>query len=361
MSGQVSFDPQEDHETLARSSAAVPVSSGLVARPGRRGDLEALFALSCAGGVGLTNLPSDRPALASKLAASEAALDSAAVRQAGAPILFVIEAPDGRIAATSCVFPHVGGEWPFYSFRLIRQTRTSRAAGRSVPQTLLHLANDFDGEAEVGGLFVDPGFRGMAAGTLAARARYLFIAQHRSWFGDRVIAELRGWQDEFGGSPVWDAIGAPFYGMELAEADRFGALNGNQFIMDLGPRHPIYTSMLPAAARGALGRPHDDGQRAYAMLIAEGFRQEGYVDIFDGGPTLCADIDGVRTVRSSRIVSAIAGSNDGEAALVCTGTGSEFRVLATTTGLMTDTIGLDPVARERLGVAVGSEVRAVAL
>ena len=331
----------------------------LVARPGRPDDVEALFALACAGGVGLTNLPPDRKALAAKLAASAAALDDPVVRDGGAPILFLIEAPDGRIAATSCVFPRVGGEWPFYSFRMVRQTRTSRAAARSVPQILLHIANDFDGEAEVGGLFVDPALRGAAAGTLAARTRYLFMAQHRSWFGNRVIAELRGWQDIDGGSPVWDALGAPFYGMGLAEADRFGALNGNQFIMDLGPRHPIYTSMLPAAARAALGRPHDDGRRAHDMLIAEGFRQEGYVDIFDGGPTLSADIDAVRTVRTSRIVSAVTGAGAGDAALVCAGTASDFRVVATAGGLTADTIALDPSALARLGVVAGDQVRVV--
>lgn len=347
--------------TLELPGSAPPRSTDLVARPGRTDDVDALYDLACAGGVGLTNLPPDRGALAAKLAASEAALGDAAVREGGAPILFLIEAPDGRIAATSCVFARVGGEWPFYSYRMVRQTRTSRAAARSVPQTLLHIANDFDGEAEVGGLFVDPALRGAAAGTLAARTRYLFMAQHRDWFASRVIAELRGWQDGDGGSPVWDALGAPFYSMGLAEADRFGALNGNQFIMDLGPRHPIYTSMLPPAARAALGRPHDDGRRAHDMLIAEGFRQEGYVDIFDGGPTLSADIDSVRTVRASRIVSATPATGTGVAALVCAGTGPTFRVVVTATGLAGEKIGLDPAALARLGVRTGAPVRAVSL
>lgn len=348
--------------TLELPPAPAPLRRvDLVARLGRVDDVDALYRLAQAGGVGLTNLPPDRGALAAKLAASMAAMTDANARETGAPVLFLVEAPDGRIVATSCVFPRVGGEWPFYSFRMVRQTRTSRAAARSVPQTLLHLANDFDGEAEVGGLFVDPGLRGAAAGTLAARTRYLFIAQHRDWFRSRVIAELRGWQDADAQSPVWDALGAPFYGMGLAEADRFGALNGNQFIMDLGPRHPIYISMLPAAARAALGRPHDDGRRAHDMLIAEGFRQQGYVDIFDGGPTLSADIDSVRTVRESRVVRAETGHGDGVAALVCAGTGPAFRVVVTASGLTGDAIGLEPAALARLGVEPGAEVRATPL
>lgn len=88
----------------------------------------------------------------------------------------------------------MGAEWPFYSYRLTRQAARSQVVGRTQTQTLLNLVNDFDGEVEVGGLLIDPAMRGHALGSLAARARYMFIAAHRIWFGDRVIAELRGWQ-----------------------------------------------------------------------------------------------------------------------------------------------------------------------
>ena len=232
--------------------------------------------------------------------------------------------------ATSAVFPRIGVEWPFYSYRLIRQTRDSRMAGRRTSQSLLILTNDFDGEAEVGGLFVAPQARALSVGTLAARSRYLFMAQHRAWFGHRVIGELRGWQDEAARSPVWDGIGRHFYSMTLAEADRFGSVRGNQFIADLGPRHPIYTSLLAEDAQAALGKPHDAGRGAYAMLLKEGFSDQGYVDIFDGGPTLVAEIDRLATVRDSRLAS-FAGLSRAPAtdALVAVGEGARFRVLRT--------------------------------
>ena len=341
-----------------------PARTPLIARPGRVADADALYRLALAGGVGLTNLPPDRPALAAKLAASEAAVADAEVRAKGAPVLLIVEDGEGAIVATSCIFARVGGDWPFYSYRMTRQAQTSRTAARSVAQTLLHIANDFDGETEVGGLFVDPARRGGAAGTLAARARYLFIAQHRDWFGTRVIAELRGWQDEHGRSPVWDALGAHFYDMELAEADRFGALHGNQFIADLGPRYPIYVSMLPEAARAALGRPHDDGRRARDMLVAEGFRQEGYVDIFDGGPTLSADIDAVRTIAASRLVQAgRVDTADGRDALICAGQGAAFRAVraAVAPGPDEGRVGLDAATSAGLGIAAGDAVRIVYL
>lgn len=300
--------------------------SSVVVRTARLDDLEAIHLLAIAGGTGLTNLPPDATVLRSKLIASEAALNDPEARVAGSSILLVAEAEGTGILGTSCIFPRIGVEWPFYSYRITRETRSSRAAERRATQMLLVLANDFDGEAEVGGLFIEPAARRSAIGKLAARSRYMFIAQHRSWFGKRVIAELRGWQDETGRSPVWEAIGRHFYGMTLAEADRFGALHGNQFIADLGPRHPLYVSLLPPDAQAALGRPHDHGRAAYDMLLREGFRDQGYVDIFDGGPTPVADIDELAAIRSCR--TAIYEQRDLERnidALVAVGTGDQFR------------------------------------
>lgn len=294
-------------------------------RPVAGVDLDAVMALATAGGSGLTNLPPDRDMLASRILASERAIADAAAREAGAAIMLVVER-DARVVAVSGIFPRVGAEWPFYSYRLTRQANRSPAVGRLNAQTLLNLVNDFDGEAEVGMLFVDPAMRGGALGALAARGRYLFMSAHRDWFGRRVMAELRGWQDADGNSPVWEAIGRHFYGMDFHEADRTGALTGNQFIADLGPRYPLYLSLLPAAAQAALGRPHDDGRPAFEMLIHEGFYAGGYVDIFDGGPTVVADIDAVKTVREARRV-AMAGVADGGArSLVAVGTGENFRV-----------------------------------
>lgn len=288
-------------------------------------DIDGVLALAIAGGSGLTNLPPDRDMLASRIAASERAVSDVAARDAGAAIMLVVER-ESRIVAVSGIFPRVGAEWPFYSYRLTRQANRSLAVGRVKAQTLLNLVNDFDGEAEIGMLFVDPASRGGALGKLAARGRYLFIAAHRDWFGRRVMAELRGWQDAEGRSPVWEAIGRHFYDMDFQEADRTGALTGNQFIADLGPRYPLYLSLLPAAAQAAIGRPHDDGRPAFDMLIAEGFHAGDYVDIFDGGPTVVADIDAVKTVRESREMVMTGVAAGGARSLVAVGSGADFRV-----------------------------------
>jgi arginine N-succinyltransferase len=174
---------------------------------------------------------------------------------------------------------------------------------------------------------------------------------------DGVIAELRGWQDADGRSPVWEAIGRQFYEMEFQEADRTGALTGNQFIADLGPRYPLYMSLLPDDAQAALGRPHDDGRPALEMLIAEGFHAGDYVDIFDGGPTVVADIDAVETVREARQVVTTGEGTGGSRSLVAVGSGSEFRVAR---GDVAADGRVDPALAYALRLQVGENMLVVA-
>ena len=148
------------------------------------------------------------------------------------------------------------------------------------------------------GLFVHPDFRHSGVAALVARSRYLFIAAHRERFSDRIVADIRG-RNVDGHSPFWDAIGRPFFGTEFDEADRYNAIHGNQFIADLMPRYPVYVAMLPEAAAAVIGQAHDASLPAQRMLEAEGFLWEGYVDIFDGGPTLTVRAVDLRTVRDS--------------------------------------------------------------
>ena len=361
--------------TVADAVPGRPAPSGggtLIVRPARTDDLEGLYRLALAAGSGMTNLQPDRDLLADRLAASAAALESAAARDAGAAIFFVVERCEaqgegaGPLVGTASIFPRIGVEWPFYSYRRTRQAQTHKALGKTVAHEMLILANDFDGGAEVGGLFIDAAARGAAAGKLTARSRYLFVAEHRDWFDRSVISDLRGYQDAGGASPFWEALGREFYDMDFAEADRMNAVVGNQFIADLSPKHPIYARLLPPAARMALGRPHDQGRRALEMLLEEGFRDEGYVDIFDGGPTLCARIDDLKAVRDSRRVEVAevvetAGRLEPADQLVSAGAGAAFR--AARGALVVDGANaarLDADLARALRVSPGDYVRHVA-
>ncbi|MGZ8362383.1 MAG: arginine N-succinyltransferase [Caulobacteraceae bacterium] len=304
---------------------ATPVR--LKIRPARASDVDGLYELALTAGVGMTNLPPDRDALAERVGNSLKEID-APNPGAACPMMLVLEA-DGRIAGTGMVVSRVGSEWPFYTYKVNRLSQRSRDLNRTVTCKVLNLVNDFEGYAEVGGLFLDKTLRGVKAGRLISRSRYLFIAQNRRWFGDCICAELRGMQDDKGRSPFWEAVGKHFYQMEFDEADRENSLHGNQFIADLGPKHPIYVNLLPKAAQEVMGEPHQDGRQAYELLLEEGFRDEDYIDIFDGGPTVYADIDELKAVGGSRVstVMRIGGEtlSAGVDSLVCTGHGHDFR------------------------------------
>ena len=261
-------------------------------RAARPSDLEALYEMAKLTGGGFTNLPPDRAALRAKLERAEAAF--ARTEESLADELFVLVLENvrtGAVRGTCQLMSQVGQRWPFYSYRLNTLTQYSKELDRTVRAEMLSLVTDLEGSSEVGGLFLHPNERAGGLGLLLARSRYLFIAMHRPRFAERILAELRGIIDERGGSPFWDGVAGRFFGMSFQEADYFNAINGNQFIADLMPKHPVYVAMLSEEARSAIGVPHPSGRAAMRMLEHEGFRFEGYLDIFDGGPTMTARTD----------------------------------------------------------------------
>jgi arginine N-succinyltransferase len=191
---------------------------------------------------------------------------------------------------------------------------------------------------------------------LLARSRYLFIRRHRARFADRLLAELRGVIDEAGNAPFWDGLAGRFFGMTFRDADAFNAVNGNQFIADLMPKHPIYQAMLTDAARAVIGVPHPTGRAAMRMLEEEGFTCEGYVDIFDGGPTMTVPTDRVRTIRDAGEATVEhVGLERGHRAILSTGRLADFRA---TLGNVSfgDGFGIDEGSAKALGVGVGDTV-----
>ncbi|WP_171351444.1 arginine N-succinyltransferase, partial [Acinetobacter baumannii] len=53
----------------------------------------------------------------------------------------------------------------------------------------------------------------------------------------------------------------------------------------------------------AIGIVHPNTRPAYNLLLEEGLRYKGYIDIFDGGATLQADIENLRAIKESQILT----------------------------------------------------------
>ena len=191
----------------------------------------------------------------------------------------------------------------------------------------------------------------------------MFIRLHRERFADEVLAELRGVIDEAGGSPFWDAIAGRFFGMNFQEADAFNGAHGTRFIADLMPKTPIYTAMLPENARAIMSVPHPSGRAAMRMLEQEGFSAEGYVDIFDGGPTMSVKTDDIRTIREAQAlkVAAIREDPPGERRMMLAA--GDLRSFACGYGHIAvredGAAVIDPATAALLGVGIGDSLLAV--
>jgi arginine N-succinyltransferase len=268
----------------------------------------------------------------------------------------------GEVRGTCQIFGKVGQRWPFYSYRIGALTQHSVELERTFRADILNLSTDLEGTTEVGGLFLHPGERAGGLGMLIARSRYLFIRNHRQRFADRTIAELRGVIDEAGGSPFWDGVAGRFFGMSFQEADEFNAKFGNQFIADLMPKHPVYIAMLQDSAKTVIGVPHPSGRAAMRMLENEGFAWENYVDIFDGGPTMTARTDQIRSIREARdatvtsISSALGDHKKGDKKLITVGRLHDF---AAAYGWIDDHGGeliIDEESARALGISEGDQI-----
>lgn len=338
-----------------------------IIRPAKTDDLQPLYEMAKRTGGGFTNLPPDRKALSAKLERSAAAFDSAGGEVVDDLYVFVLQnVATGEVRGTCQIFGLVGQKWPFYSYRIGALTQHSEELGRTFRADILNLSTDLEGTTEVGGLFLHPGERAGGLGMLIARSRYLFIRNHRERFAERTIAELRGVIDEAGGSPFWDGVAGRFFGMNFQDADEFNAKHGNQFIADLMPKHPVYIAMLPESAKAVIGVPHPSGRAAMRMLENEGFAWESYVDIFDGGPTMTARTDQIRSIREAQDVEVVEISAQlgeqlgGDKKLITVGRLHDFKAAYGWTLQRDGGLAIDEVSAATLGLSVGGTITHVA-
>jgi arginine N-succinyltransferase len=297
----------------------------------------------------MTTLPADQRVLAEKIDGSIETFAGRRKPSAAQYLLVLEDITRAGLLGVAAVYPSVGHPYGFFSYKVSTLVRRSRKLGVQARIEILTLSNDYTGATEVGSLAVLPTLRGTGAGRFLARSRYMLIGAFPDRFASRVMAEMRGWQDEAGRSPFWDAVGARFFDMEFDAADRLSAVEGAEFIADLMPTHPVYTALLSPEARQAIGKPHRASAPAMAMLLEEDFRYEGNVDVFDAGPQVHAERDRIRTVAESFVAPA-ASAGRGGPMLVSNQDLAGFRV----TPVAGD---LDDAARRRLGVSRADQVR----
>ena len=297
-------------------------------RPVALTDLDALEQLAGEAGLGMTNLPADRTILEARIRTSIDSFAAEITTPGEEAYLLVLEdTANGRIVGTGGVFAAVGLSRPFYSYQISQQAHTSRELNRYDSVTVLQMVNEYRGASELGMLFLTPDYRRDRNGRFLSRFRFLFLAEFAERFGRPVMAEMRGVSDAQGRSPFWDNLGRHFFDMDFTKADILSSQGNYQFIADLMPKHPIYIRLLPKVAQQVIGVPHEATRPALKLLEREGFRFEGYVDIFDAGPTVHCPLDQIRTVRDSQRAPLIdiVDKIDGEDYMIATTRLNRFR------------------------------------
>lgn len=336
----------------------------MIFRPVATGDLNDILALAAKTGTGLTSLPHDEQILAERIDRSLRTWQGSA-EPGDQGYLFVLEDSDrGKVVGVSGIEVAVGLNDPWYNFRVGTLVHASRSLNVYNRVPTLYLSNDHTGQSELCTLFLDPDYRVAGNGQLLIKARLLFMAAFRDRFSQRVVAEMRGVSDEQGNSPFWENVGQRFFSIDFAKADYLSGAGNKAFIAELMPKHPLYVDFLSEQARAVIGQVHPHTAPAKRALESEGMRYQNYIDIFDGGPTLEAEIDTLRIVRENRLYQCLPGaqvSDDGSDYLLANNDYQQFRVVLARALPRDRQLEIASPLAAALRLAAGDALRAVPL
>lgn len=337
-------------------------------RPIAEQDVDALIAMARESGIGVTSLPDNPELMKRKLARAVASFQQRLSPEEAHYIFVIQETPDGPPVGLCGIEARIGRDEVWYNYRVGEVIQASKALGLYRRTPTLFLSNDLTGATELGSLYLREPNRRNRNGSVLSKCRYLFLASFPNLFSQRVIAEMRGYSDAEGNSPFWDGLGRRFFNMEFSDADFLTGSGDKVFIAELLPKFPIYVPMLPRSAQDVISAVHPHTQPALAMLEAEGFRKNGYVDIFDAGPAVESELQRIGGVRrSDRVNARIVERVEKDSAvrpswMISNERFSEFRAI-TATHIYRDgpTLELTPEQAEMLRITAGDPVRVMSI
>ncbi|ESP94865.1 MULTISPECIES: arginine N-succinyltransferase [Pseudoalteromonas] len=273
----------------------------MILRPIQKSDYPALLNIAQESGHGFTSLPLNEELLQNKIERSMTSFSKETDVPFDEGYLFVLEDSEtGEVVGTSAIEAAVGLDDAFYHYHLSKVIHSSRTLNVYKAVDILTLCNDYTGATELCTLFLKDKYRKGLNGKLLSKSRFMFINQHKSRFAETVIAEMRGVSDENGSSPFWKWLEEHFFSMDFPTADYLTGIGQKVFIAELMPKYPIYVNLLSEEAQAVVGEVHDNTRPAIELLKGEGFTFNGYVDIFDAGPTVEAKVDNIRTIRATQ-------------------------------------------------------------
>jgi arginine N-succinyltransferase len=272
----------------------------LTIRDASLGDLDELFRL--AAFLNTVNLPADRGALEEILHLSEQSFGQQ-LTPLRREYLFVLEdTAQKKLLGTSMIIAQHGTpESPHIFFEVLRDEKYSSSLNKHFVHQVLKIGYSYNGPTEIGGIVLDPAFRGHPEklGKQLSFVRFLYIAKHPNRFRRRVIAELLPPLEADGTSVLWESLGRHFTGLSYQEADRISK-NNKEFIRTLFPAEGIYASLLPEAVQDIIGEVGPATKGVAKMLEDIGFEYQKRIDPFDGGPHYSARVEDISVILAHK-------------------------------------------------------------
>jgi len=301
----------------------------VIIRPIQHSDYDALHRIAVESGHGFTSLPVNEELLKNRIKRADTSFNKQVTQPGDESYLFVMEDTEtGQVVGTSGIEAAVGLDDAFYHYHLGKVVHNSRELNIYNTVETLSLCNDYTGATEICTLYLSESHRKNSNGRFLSRVRFLFIAEHLERFADTIIAEMRGVSDENGRSPFWSWLEEHFFSMDFPTVDYLSGIGKKVFIAELMPKYPIYVNLLSEEAQQVINKVHEKTVPALRLLESEGLSRRGYVDIFDGGPTVEAQTSAIRTVKESKKCQVIIGDvTTTDKFIVCNTDVAQFRAI----------------------------------
>lgn len=278
-------------------------------------DLKALHQLSEM--VLFINLPPDAEIIQAKIDSALQSFKRPSRQLRENYYIFVLEnSKTQEVMGVSMIHAQHGTEEePHFYLKVGQEHKFSQTINTGFIHGTLKLGLETDGPTEIGGLVLNPDYRGSKdkLGKQLSFVRFLYMAMHPDRFKPMIHSELMPPLDKNGNSPLWEAIGRRFMNMGYHEADVLSRSN-KEFILSLFPSDNIYQTLLPMEARDAIGKVGKDTEPVRKMLEQVGFKYIQEVDPFDGGPHYRCALKDVKPIKH-KVVGALSqeGFNASEA------------------------------------------------
>ena len=247
------------------------------------------------------NLPRSRKRIQKKISNSLSSFKEPSKKIEENHYIFILEDLSNKkiIGTSSILGKHGTKENPHSCLVVQNEKKFSSRLNKKLSYNKLTLKITTNGWTEIGGLILDPKYRGSPykLGKALSFVRFLFIGLNKKKFTKIMHTELMPASDKENKYPLWETLGKKFLNMEYSKADKMSQ-KYKRFICDLYPSETFYTTLLPKDAQKAIGRVNQETLPVKKMLEKIGFKYTQEIDPFDGGPHYRAKTNEISPIKN---------------------------------------------------------------